>query len=79
MPNAALSGCTPRHALDGATPKELKVEILTYIENGDSLPDLLMDAVLDRGESMEEELVGILNASDAWEPGRARARPAGRD
>lgn len=71
MPNEALSGRTPRHTLDGALPKELTDEILYYIENGDSLPDLLMDAVLDRGESMEEELLGILTASEAWEAGRA--------
>ncbi|MFZ5974319.1 MAG: hypothetical protein ACOYU3_02780, partial [Bacillota bacterium] len=71
-PNAALFHRAPKHAFAGATPNELTNEILYYVEQGENLPDLLMDAVLDRGASMEDALVGLLGESGAWEAKRAR-------
>ena len=70
-PNAALNGLAPGQAFDGHSDGELVREMLRYAGEGKDLPDLLMNAVLDRGEAMQDALVALLYESRDWETPRA--------
>ncbi len=76
-PNAALGGRTPARAYDGLSPAQLIDELRFYADGGQEIPDVLMDAVLDRGADMRAALYALLEESTGWEIPRAdRAQSA---
>lgn len=77
LPNAALGGLAPAQAFHGHAPGELVREMLHYAGAGEDPPDLLMEAMIERGEAMEDELIGVLNESGKWDAAYAdRAQTA---